>query len=958
MWSRGGDREWRPIGTPEQPNLFAVCDANHLSTHVIGRSVEFGALAKFLQSAGVQPSGLAIEGEAGIGKTTLWLAAVEQAREHGFQVLSARVAQNETVLAYATLADLLGGVGPAILARLPGVQRIAVDRVLLRAASGGSPINQRVVAAALVSVVHAMAAEAPVLFAIDDVQWLDASSQAVVTFAARRFKRRVGVLVTERVDAENGSASWLQLAEPDVVERIGVGPLGQGDLHTLICTRLGQSLSRPTMVRIANVSGGNPFYALELARALDGAGTTSEVLPATLAELMRIRVGHLDRQAQDVLLAAASVANPTVELLAMATDNTVDRIVELLDEPESNRVVGIEGNKVRFAHPLLARSVFTDASPGRRRAIHRSLANALALPELKARHTALAAASPDPQTLQALDAAAASARARGAPAAAAELVELAIGLGGDTPSRRIRAAEHHFKSGDADRARALVESTIEHLHPGLLRSIALNLLGGIRIYDDAFVDAAALLKRALDYADRNPAVLVQTLMLLAFAQGVSGEFDDSLRNARQAVKHAEQLSDPGLISRTLALLVATTFLYGQGLDEASLQRALVLEDPDADTAIPFCASAVHALVLTFAGQLEEARAVMQTVRLRCVEHGAENDMMAVTGYCTLIEIWRGNFAEAAQLAHDTTEQAEQVGGSRAIALTLRASVAAYTGREDDARADAAAALTIARQCGSPTLAEWPTMSLGFLQVSLGEYTEALSTFQPLLETLDATPCVQITTAMYIPDAVEAMMALGRNADAEPLINALEHCADQQGRSWMVPVAGRCRSMWLAARGEVAAANRIAHDAMIEHERLSMPFERARTQLWLGRLQRRQRQKDFARASLREAMEAFDAMGTPLWADRARAELARVNVAPSRNLTLKPSERRVAELAASGMTNRDIAEVLFISPKTVEAILARVYRKLRIRTRAELGRHIGTDSTSRDGAEELGPGNPS
>ena len=885
-----------------------------------------------------------IEGEAGIGKTTLWLAAVAQARKHGFRVLSARVGQNETGLAYAALADLLGGVDPAVLTRLPGVQRIAVDRVLLRATSEGTPTDERVAAAALVSVVSALAEKAPVLVAIDDVQWLDPSSHAVVAFAARRFKRRVGVLVTERVDAESGSASWLQLARPDAIDRIGVGPLSLGGLHTLISTRLGQCLSRPTLVRIAEVSGGNPFYALELARAMDAVSTGADsVLPAPLAELMRIRIGRLDQQAQDVLLAAACVANPTVELLAMATNNTVDRIVELLDEPESNRIVGIEGNKVQFAHPLLARSVFTEASPGRRRAVHRSLANALAPPELKARHMALAAASPDPETLRALDTAAAAARARGAPAAAAELGELAIGLGGDKPSRRIRAAEHHFKAGDADRARTLLESTIDHLHPGLLRSVALNLLAGIRIYDDAFADAAALLKRALDEAERNPAVLVQTLMSLAFAQGMSGEFDDSSRNARQAVTHAEELADPGLISRTLALSVATTFFYGQGVDEAGLQRALALEDPDADVSIPFCASAVHALVLAWAGELDDARAVMQTVRLRCIEHGAQNDIMAVTGYCTLIEMWRGNFAEAAQLAQDTFEQAEQVGGSRAIALSVRAAVAAYTGREGDARADAAAALKIARQCGSPRLAEWPTMSLGFLEVSLGRYAEAHATFQPLLKTRDAIPSTQITTAMYIPDAAEAMIALGRNVDAEPLIGELEHNGDRTGRSWMVPVAGRCRSMWLAARGDVAAATRIVHDAMIEHERLPMPFERARTQLWLGQLQRRQRQKDAARAAFREALQAFETMGTPLWADRARAELARVNVAPTRNLTLTPSERRVAELAASGMTNRDIAAALFISPKTVEANLARVYRKLGIRTRAELGRHIGTDS---------------
>src|SRR6476469_6827199 len=210
-WSQQwADHGWRPTRTFSQPNQFAARNAGHLSTDVIGRSVEFSALAKFLQSAGVQSSGLVIEGEAGIGKTTLWLAAVEQAREQGFRVLPARIGQNETALAYAALADLLSDVDPAVLKRLPGVQRVAVD----------------------------------------DVQWLDASSQVVVAYAVRRFKRRVGVLVTERVDAENGSASWLQLAKPDAVDRIRVGPLSLGGLHTLISTRLGQSPSRPSMRRI------------------------------------------------------------------------------------------------------------------------------------------------------------------------------------------------------------------------------------------------------------------------------------------------------------------------------------------------------------------------------------------------------------------------------------------------------------------------------------------------------------------------------------------------------------------------------------------------------------------------------------------------------------------------------------------------------------------------------------
>jgi DNA-binding CsgD family transcriptional regulator len=157
---------------------------------------------------------------------------------------------------------------------------------------------------------------------------------------------------------------------------------------------------------------------------------------------------------------------------------------------------------------------------------------------------------------------------------------------------------------------------------------------------------------------------------------------------------------------------------------------------------------------------------------------------------------------------------------------------------------------------------------------------------------------------------------------------------------MLAVGARCRSMWLAATGDIVAATQMAEQAMAEHERLPMPFERARTQLLLGQLYRRQRRKDPASNTFREALQAFDTMGAPLWADRARAELARAKVAPTHDLALTPSERRVAELAASGMTNRDVAAALFISPKTVEANLARIYRKLGIKTRAELGRLIG------------------
>ncbi len=901
-------------------------------------------MSEFLQSAAVQPSGLVIEGEAGIGKTTLWLAAGDEARERGFRLLSARVGQAESVFAYAAVADLLGDVDPGVFDELPEVQRIAVDRVLLRASGNGPATDQHVVAAALASVVDRVAVDTPVLVAIDDVQWLDPSSQNVVAFAARRFKGRVGLLATERSDSDEGNeVGRLQLAGSDGIDRIRVGPLSLGGLHSVVSARLGRSFPRPTMVQIADISGGNPFYALELARAIDVRSAKSDpLLPGTLAELMRLRIGRLDSGTRDLLLGAASVANPTVDLLARVADTSVDRVVELLGGAERKGVIGIDGNVVRFAHPLLARSVYTDASPAQRRAMHRSLAEAVVLPELKARHMALAASRADPETLKALDTAAEAARARGAPAAAAELVELAIGLGGDTPSRRIRAAAHHLQAGDMKQAHALLDREIDRVPAGVQRAMALNLLAAMRIHQNSFVVAADLLERALANAEDNREVRVRSLLLLAFAQLNAGQFDEALRSAEQAVTDADDVGVPDLTSQVLAVRVMVACMCGHGVDEGALQRALELEDPNCDAPISFRASANNALMLAWTGRLAEARAQMSAVRSRCVDRGAETDMIFVAVFTTLIEIWHGDFTEAALVAEETMERAQQLGGDHmhVIAMTVRAAVAAYTGREPEAREAANAAIDLARRCGSPRLADWASISLGFLEVSLGNHGQALTILQPLVSRFDVVPGTEIITVGYIPDAVEAMVALGRHADAEPLIEALERNGRRLDRAWMLAIGARCRSMWLAAKGDVEAATRMAEEAMVQHERLPMPFERARTQLLLGQLQRRKLQKEAAKATLNDALYAFEQMGTPLWADRARAELARTNVAPSRDLALTPSEQRVAELAASGMTNRDVAAALFISPKTVEANLARIYRKLGIRSRAELGRLIG------------------
>jgi DNA-binding NarL/FixJ family response regulator len=213
--------------------------------------------------------------------------------------------------------------------------------------------------------------------------------------------------------------------------------------------------------------------------------------------------------------------------------------------------------------------------------------------------------------------------------------------------------------------------------------------------------------------------------------------------------------------------------------------------------------------------------------------------------------------------------------------------------------------------------------------------------EPLLANLAAAPhSTEIISASFAPDAVEAMVAVGRLDAAEEITAILEANGARLERVWMKAVGARCRGMLLAACGDVEGAAAAVTRAMDEHSRLGMPFEQARTQLLLGQIQRRQRRRDASTATLGSALAAFEKMGTPLWADRARAELSRSDTGRRSNVGLTASEQRIAELAASGVTNRDMAATLFVSPKTVEANLTRIYRKLNIHSRAELGRIMG------------------
>jgi DNA-binding CsgD family transcriptional regulator len=907
-----------------------------MAEQIVSRQAAEQALVEFLDSAFRHPCALVIEGEPGIGKTTLWLDAVGRARERGFRVLTSRAAAAESVLAYTTLADLLSDVDESIWADLPAPQQQGLDAALLRHRDDAHTTDPRAVAAAFVAVIDRLATQGPVVIAIDDLPWLDTSSANVISFAARRLPAGAALLCTIRTDE---AAPRVQLPSPDATPRIRLQPLTVGELHHVLASRLGGSLARPTLLRIHEIAGGNPFYALQLAGEISSRTRDPHVdLPGSLAELVRIRMGRVSAGAEQALLAMASLADPTVQLVAQATDTASDRLLELLDEAEADGLVAIDGSRVRFTHPILAHGVYSGAPPRLRRAMHRRLAELVTEPELRARHLALSDTTGEPQTVEALDTAAEIARGRGAPAAAAELLELAIGLGADTPERRIQSANYHFAAGDPVGARKALEETISQLAPGVQRAEAFYLLGVVRLFADSHAEAAALFGRALAEVGDQLALRVQISITLSFTLFDAGDLDGAITSVQDAVHHAAQLGQPQPLSQALSMRVMLTFMRGDGVDEGSLRRALELEDPDADVPLVCRPSMQQALLLSFTGQLDQAAQQMVSVRQRCSVRGEEGDLPYVTFFSALVEMWRGNCREAAIIAEDAMERALQLGGDIPIvvAQTIRGLLAAYAGHEDAARSDIGAALPVGQRCGLYRLTVWQISTLGFLEVSLGNYEAALTTLEPLLARLDAaSDGTEIYVAGFVPDAVEAMIQLGRLDEAEPLIDALERNGRRLDRAWMLAVGARCRALLLAARGDLNAATATAERAMTEHDRLPMPFERARTQLLLGQLQRRQRHRDAAAATLGEALQTFEQLGTPLWADRAKADLARGTSGRRRAEGLTPSEQRVADLALSGMTNRDIAAALFISPKTVEVNLSRIYRKLNIRSRMEL-----------------------
>ncbi len=913
---------------------------------VVGRDEELAAADRFLDMALGGPGALVLEGEPGIGKTTVWREAIRRARERGYRVLSTQPAQAEKSLSFAGLGDLLAGLPEAAFDRIPGPQRAALEIALLRRAPTGPSLERRVVAAAFLSLLRAV--DGPLVVAVDDVQWLDQPTALALAFAVRRLEReQVGLLVSVRIgDGQPPTFDSAVAGERRSVLRIG--PLSLAALQTMIKDRLGHAFARPTLVRIERLSGGNPFHALEIARELAARRgplhyESSLPVPDDLRRIVLAHIRKVPAATRDALLTASALADPRV-----------DDVDEASLEPALHAdLIRIEpSGRIRFGHPLYASVLYEATTPGRRRELHARLAGRVESSEERARHLALAASGPDEVVARALDEAARQARSRGAIDPAVELAREALRLTppghSDALGRRgLDLGELLFAAGDTSGARQALQTVVERTRPGDVRSTALAVLGMVRWFEGAWDEGIRLAEEALEGVG-DPAVRAQIHFRISCV--CDWDITRGAAHARAALELVDEAADPGLYSAALLSLAEWELKAGRGTDEAAVARAVALQE----AAEGWQRSHVPAYWARLTDDFETARRRHE----EWLERGrAEQDDPVVCHelmHLGVLAFLTGELRRAAELLAEALELAQRAGDVifERSAQAWLAHVEAHLGLVDEARARAEHLLA---HLGSYPLTEArPRQTLGFLALSLGDEREADRHFVRADELLRATGMREPADHRFQGDHVEAVLALGDLGRAQSLLERLEERGRVFPRPWTLAVAARCRGLLLAARGDLSGAEAAFEEALRQHERLAMPFETARTLLWHGRLQRRQNARKEARATLARALELFERVGAPLWAERARADLARIGVrrAPEE---LTEGEARVAELAASGLTNRQIAERLFMSRRTVEANLARAYRKLGVRSRAELGatmalrRHVREETGSEEPA---------
>jgi DNA-binding CsgD family transcriptional regulator len=803
-----------------------------------------------------------------------------------------------------------------------------------------------------------------VAIAVDDVQWLDPPSAFVLGFALRRMRDEpIAFLFALRA----GEADVLDLdrALPEErIHRLVVGPLSLGALQRLLKDRLDLVLSRPRLRRVHELSGGNPFFALELGRAFKRGAVRlepGESLPSRLAALVDDRLEALPADTRAALLVASALSRPTIELVGRAGIGEPGE--QLAPALEAN-VIEFDHDRIRFSHPLLASGVYGAASLSERRALHRRLADAVSDPEERVRHLALAAEGPHPDVASALEEAAGRAHSRGALASAAELSLQARQLtpldhADERHRRAIQAVAYAFESGDSGRARALLEEALTSAPAGPPRALALYWLGCLEEYEGDRRAAVELYREALAVAGDDLAMCSMLEDGIAVALFLMREdLPAAAAHARAAVDFADRIGD--VSAKMMALgnqgLIDTVLGHAEG--KATLERGVEVERTleagggIGGVRLVAAPSVLFASALTWTDEFERARTIFTSARDHAYDRAEESSLPWILLYLGLIEFVAGRWDAAEQYARDGIDIAGQTNQEpqRLSALAVHSLVGACRGDVEEARADVDTVLSLADAYGAMLARIIGSTAVGLLELSLDRPEEAHQVLGPLGDRLESGGVREPGSVPFVPDDIEALIRLDRLAEAEALLERLERRARRLDRASALAAAARCRGLLAATRGDLDGALTSLERAMSEHERVPMPFERARTLLALGATRRRAKRRRAARESLDESLAIFEELGARLWSEKAREELARIGGRPKATGDLTPTERRVAALVAEGRSNKEVAAALFVTVKTVESNLSRVYAKLGIRSRAELAHRLTAETRGNEASK--------
>ncbi|WP_165978105.1 helix-turn-helix transcriptional regulator [Actinomadura darangshiensis] len=897
--------------------------------------------------------GVLLIGPVGIGKSTLLSALADEHAAAGYRIFACGPAETEHHLPFLGLIDLISQVADEVIGRLPEPESHALRSALLLQ---DVPLDERDLLCLRLGVLHAfrlLCADRPGLVLIDDAQWLDRPTGELLAFVARRAARLappLRVVVSARPPGDEGEAGgrWRDAAGlcPGPVLAVRVPPMSAAELATLLGDRFGRNWPRPQLSRIHEVSGGNPFFAVELARSVleDENPRTDELpIPQSLSVLIRKRMEALSSGTRETLLMASAASRPSVELLRRT--GRAD-----LAEAERQGIVDVAaGGQIRFAHPLLSAVIYAEAESTERKAAHRALSEAVRDPVERALHLARLAPGRDPRIAATLEEAAAVARRRGGLATAAHLGELAAD---HTPEpareaavgRRLRAAEDAVAAGDYPLARRLARLALE----GTARPEE-RVRAWVVVMDSsgqALAEVEEVFPKAMEDARGEPSLLAPLHYRLSWrAWMVRGSAEAAHVHARRSAELAALAGDRRTELFALSKQANIEFFLGHPDAEHTLRRAL--SDPQDPEVMwhhngPVYLKHRHHLMHD---RLNEARAELRALIYSVRQRGVV-ESLCLSLYCmTQVEVFQGRCRQALSLARQSVDLAEDSGLSQGPSWYALALAEAAGGDLDRALSAAEQAVQHSESDGDLLFLPRALHAQGVVRLQLGDMAAAVRILDEVRRMETAQGLGDPSLRRWHADLADALVGAGRPGEAADVVDAARAQAARLGRRGVLAVLERSAALVRAAEGDVDAALDGLNRAAEQLQALPYRLEEGRAWLELGSLHARLGDLARGRAELARARNIFAKAAARPWLTRAQARLQRLD----QDGPLRPSaagdplgvlsdiERQVAVLVAEGATNREIAARLFLSIKTVEAALTRTFRKLGVRSRVDVAR---------------------